>query len=210
MTMGLQATRDFTTSMRPQGGPDTRFIEFKKLPIQNRAKSKEAGRPVFDSRVFITIQHPGDMLNILQRLATDADAAEFPAQWRAFQDGQQAVPEGTPLSILFPDAPEVVENLRHFKVFTVEQLANVTDSNLGALGMGSRKMQQDAQAYLKAAAGGADFHKLRDDVNKMSLQLKAVQDRNAALEAELARRDAAAQARQAAAPAGQGQPARRA
>lgn len=208
MTMGIQQTRDFTNSMRPQGGPDTRFIEFKKRAIPNRAKSKEEGRPIYDSKVFITIQHPGDMLNVLERLATDADAREFPAQWRAYQDGQQSMPEGTPLSVLFPDALEVVENLKHFKLFTVEQLAAVTDGNLQAIGMGGVKMKQDAQAYLKAAGDGKDFHKLRDDVNKMSLQLKTVMDRNAALEGELRRRDELA-ARGAATPVQPGQAAQR-
>lgn len=191
MNQSMQQTRDFTNSMRPSGGPDTRFVEFKKIPQINRGKSKEEGRPVYDAKVFINIQHPGDNLNVISRLATDADTVEFPAQWRAYEAGEQAIPAGTLLSVLFPQNPEIVENMRYFKLFTVEQLAEMSDGNLQAIGMGGLKMRDDARAFLKAAGDGKDFHKLRDDVSKLMLQLKSVTDRNAALEGELRRRDAA-------------------
>ncbi len=202
--MNVMATREFTNMMRPSGGPDTRFVEFKKIPIVDRHASKEQGRPVYVSKVFVNIQHPGDNNHVISRIATDGDKGEFPAQWRAFNDGEQAIPDGTLLSILFPQNPEIVENLRHFKLYTIEQLANLSDGNLQGVGMGGMKMRADAQAYLKAAAGGADFHKLRDDVSKLMNELKATKDRSAALEQELARRDAAAKAA-AAPPASQQQ-----
>lgn len=197
------APREFTNSLRPQSGPDTRFIQFQSRSVPNRLKSKEAGRPVFEQRVFITIQHPGDNLNVLERYATTQDEHEFPAQWRAFQEGRESIPEGTLLSVLFPMNPEIVDNLRHFKVFTIEQLAGLTDSQKQSIGMGGVKMSQDAQAYLKAAASGADFHKLRDDVNKLMLAGQEKDTRIKALEGELARRDAAARSPQ---PSGQGVP----
>lgn len=203
--MNVMATRDFTNSMRPAGGPDTRFVEFKKLPMIDRGASKEAGRPIYVSKVFVNIQHPGDNNHVISRIATEADMAEFPAQWRAYSAGEEAIPEGTLLSVLFPQNPEIVENMRHFKLFTIEQLAGMADGQLQGIGMGGMKMRQDAQAYLKAAAGGADFHKLRDDVSKLMNELKASKDRAAALEGELARREAADKQRLAGAPAGQQQ-----
>lgn len=187
--MNVMATRDFTNSLRPTGGPDTRFVEFKKIPIIDRHASKEQGRPVYVSKVFVNIQHPGDNNHVISRIATQADQLEFAAQWRAYSAGEEAIPEGTLLSILFPQNPEIVENLRHFKLFTIEQLAGMADGQLQGIGMGGMKMRQDAQAYLKAAAGGADFHKLRDDVSKLMLDGKAKSDRIAALEGELKRRD---------------------
>ncbi len=183
------------TSFRPQKAPDNRFVQFTKRPHLNKIKSREAGRPIYDARVFITIQHPGDNNHVIERFAADADAAEFPRQWAAFQAGTAAIPEGTLLSILFPDGPEIVENLKYFKVFTIEQLAGLTDTQIQAIGMGGRKMSQDAQAYLKAAAGGSDFAQMRDRMGKLENAVKARDDKIKALDDELKRREAAENAK---------------
>lgn len=179
---------DFVGGFRPQNAPDNRFITFAAKSVPDKAKSIEAGRPMFQQRIFVTIQTPGDNLNIPTRLATDADIAEFPRQWAAFQAGREAVPEGTLLSVMFPNNPELVDMFRAQKIFVVEQIAGMADSE-GQRFMGFQKMKQDAQAFLKAATAGADFHILRDRLEKLELEAKTKDDRIAALETALAKKD---------------------
>ena len=181
---------DFTSSLRPQGGPDNRFVEFYTGKKPNRAKSIAEGRPVHDHIPFVRIQTPGDNLNVINRPATDNDAAEWPKQWANFAAGRQAIPEGTPLEILLPNNPEVVEHLHHLKVFVIEQLAAANDTALQSMGMGARKLQEDAKAYLAMADKGKGFHELRASVEKMQNEMKARDDKIAALTAEVTRLEA--------------------
>lgn len=179
---------DFTGGFRPQNAPDNRFITFSARSVPDKAKSIAEGRPMFQQKIFITIQTPGDNLNIPTRLATDADTAEFPRQWQAFQAGREAIPEGTLLSVMFPNNPELVDMFRSQKIFVIEQIAGMADSE-GQRFMGFQKMKQDAQAFLKAADGGKDFHILRDRLEKLELEAKTKDDRIAALEIALAKKN---------------------
>lgn len=179
---------DFTGGFRPQNAPDNRFITFAAKSVPDKAKSIAEGRPMFMQRIFITIQTPGDNLNVPTRVATDADIAEFPRQWAAFQAGREAIPEGTLLSVMFPNNPELVDMFRAQKIFVIEQIASMADGE-GQRFMGFQKMKQDAQAFLKAADGSKDFHVLRNQVEKLTLEMKALSDRNAALETALAKKE---------------------
>ncbi len=178
---------DFTGGFRPQNAPDNRFVSFKAQSVPDKAASIEAGRPMFKQKIFVTIQTPGDNLNVPTRLATNEDIAEFPRQWAAFQAGREAIPEGTLLAVMFPNNPELVDMFRAQKVFVVEQLAGMSDSE-GQRFMGFQKMKQDAQALLKAAGDGKDFHVLRDRLEKLELEAKTKDDRIAALETALAKK----------------------
>lgn len=178
---------DFTGGFRPQNAPDNRFVTFAAKSVPDKAKSIAEGRPMFKQQIFITVQTPGDNLNVPTRLATDADAAEFPRQWEAFKAGREAVPEGTLLSVMFPNNPELVDMFRAQKVFVVEQLAGMSDSE-GQRFMGFQKMKQDATAFLKASGDGKDFHVLRDRLEKLELEARTKDDRIAALETALAKK----------------------
>lgn len=167
-------------------GDDSRlFVKFTKKSVQNALKSKEAGRPVFEAVVFVHIQQPGER-DYIEKPATDEHVYRFPRQWAAYQRGEEAVPEGTPTSILFPQNPEVVDMLKFSKVYTVEQLASCNDTQLQNLGLGGRTFMEKARQYLASADKGKGFHELSSRLDQMEMQIKAKDDRIAALEAALA------------------------
>lgn len=167
-------------------GDDKRlFVEFSSRPVVDPIASKIAGRPVHVQVDYVRIQQPGERDCIL-RPAHDGDRRRFRNHWAAYQDGRQNVPDGTQLSVLFPNNPEIVENLKYDKVFTVEQLAGLSDTQKQNIGMGALAWSQKAQAFLDTAAKGAGYHDLASKVDQMAAERAADKDRIAALEAALA------------------------
>jgi hypothetical protein len=167
------------------GSDEKLFAQFHKMSVLNGIKSKEAGRPVHDAVAFVKIQQPGER-DYLDRPATMEDRMRFPRQWAAYEAGQEDIPDGTLLSVLFPNNPEVVDNLKYAKILTVEQLASCNDTQIQNLGLGGRTFVDRAKAYLAASEKGKGFHELSARLEQLELQGRADKDRIAALETALA------------------------
>ena len=73
------------------------LVEFYQGSVQKKAKSAESGRPIFDDRVFVRIQTPGDTRTVIDRIATDQDKRRFSRALSIFERGEQISQEGTPL-----------------------------------------------------------------------------------------------------------------
>lgn len=164
-------------------GDDARlFVEFSSRPVLDEVASREAGRPVHKPVDYIRIRQPGERDEIM-RPAHDLDRRRFARHWAAFQEGRTAAPEGTPLSVLFPNNPEIVENLKHDKIFVAEQLAALSDTQIQNIGMGARAWQQKAAEFLMLADNGKGFHVLQKQIETLTAQVAALLDQNAALQA---------------------------
>lgn len=166
-------------------GDDSRlFVEFTSRAVPDPIASTEAGRPVSRQMDYIRIRQPGERDEIM-RPAHDGDRRRFRRHWDAFQDGRQALPEGTPLALLFPNNPEIIENLKHDKIFVVEQLAALSDTQIQNIGMGARAWQQKAAEFLMLSDNGKGFHVLQKQINQLTAQGTADKERIAALESAL-------------------------
>ena len=64
------------------------------------------GRPVSRQMDYIRMRQPGERDEIM-RPAHDGDRRRFARHWAAYQDGRQALPDGTPLVTLFSNNPEL-------------------------------------------------------------------------------------------------------
>ncbi len=166
-------------------GSDARlFVEFTSRSVLDEKASKDVGRPVHTQVDYVRIRQPAERDEIL-RPAHDGDRRRFARHWQAYQEGREATPAGTPLAILFPNNPEVVENLKYDKIFVVEQLAALTDTQIQNIGMGARAWSQNAKAFLDAANGGKGLQDLFAEVDQLSASMKAKDKRIEALEAAL-------------------------
>lgn len=169
-------------------GDDSRvWAVFRMHPVVDGIASKEAGRTIKKDVPYIKITQPGEANNqVYDQPASDADIARFPKQWDAFRKGHEQGVTGSPLDLLFPESPAIVENLKHIGFRTIEQLAEANDTALQGIGMGSRMWHEKAKAYLAMADKGKDFHGLSHKVDQLILQSQADKDRIQALEAALA------------------------
>jgi hypothetical protein len=141
---------------RPYGGDpfgdndDKVFAEFVSRPVKDAVASGDANRPVYVKVDYVRIKHLGEKDEIF-RPAHDGDKRRFKRQWEAYECGEEAAPIGTPLSVLFPNNPEIIKNLEFDKVITVEQLASLTDTQIQNIGLGGRQFTDRAKAFLASS-----------------------------------------------------------
>lgn len=163
-------------------GDDNRLLTtFSVKPQLNSKKSQEAGRPIYDQVEFVRIQQPAER-DCYEQPATELHKRRFGRQYHAFLEGKADIPSGTLLSMLFPNNPEIVENLKVVKIVTVEQLANLNDTQIQNIGLGGREFHERAKKYLSVAEKGAGFHELEKELKEVGLKVLELTERNRALE----------------------------
>ncbi len=141
------------------------FVRFFTHPKQDQDKSAAAGRPIFVDTVYITIMVPGDKTSIISRPASQRDKDRFAKHFANFESKAGDVLEGTPLEAWPGISRSQVEEMKYFNVRTVEQLANMSDTNAQKF-MGMSIMRTRALAFLEAAEGNAANETLAAELEK--------------------------------------------
>lgn len=136
------------------------------------AKSAQAGRPVYEDRVFVRIHPPGERLNIVDRPADNSHRQRYPLQWQQFMQQKEQIPEGTPIDMLFPEHPSIGATLRASGVHTVEMCAVLSANAIETIGMGAQSYVNAAVNYLKASEKGAKATELRREIEQVQQQNK--------------------------------------
>jgi hypothetical protein len=176
----------FPSSYTPDGiavfGTDEKLlVKFYRHAELSQHKSKQEGRPVYDDWEMVSVIQPGEKDEV-KVLASDWHRRRFPRQYEAFKNGLEQAHTGTPIELLLPAEPSTVLALKGNNVFTVEQLAGISDTAMNNIPMG-RTLSERAQKYLASAQGGQGFH-----------QMEAMQKQIEELKAQLAERPTEAQA----------------
>lgn len=163
-----QAARDFIKQYVPSDDDEGCIGTFETVKEFKPAKSQKlkeevekAGKvagpecEVYEDVVFIRINIRGNDKLEVHRPANEADKRRFPFAWQEFQKGEAAASRGTHLNKLAGlDAP-TIRTYNAKNVFTVEDLALVTDTHLPNLGTGSRERRQQAIEYVQSMKGSA-------------------------------------------------------
>lgn len=165
------------------GGDDKLVVWFLRKSVPLGKASEEAGRPIFEGRDYVHIQHPGER-DYNEREATDLDRQRFPRQWAAYQNNQEQLTDGTPLAVLFPAEPEIVDTMRPLRIHTVEQLAALTEQAISRLGMGGRTHVERAKRFLDESKAAKPFHKLKGELEAALQRIAELETTQAALAAQ--------------------------
>lgn len=148
------------------GRDDNLLVFFHNVPTPNPLKSQaNGGIPIFDTVVHCHIQQPGER-DYADPPATDMHKQRFAKQWAAFEKGQEPIPEGTPIDMLFPRNPEIPPTLRAIGIHTIQQMASLSEAGIQRIPIGGRQWVESAKQYLGKAEGGAGFHKLSMELEK--------------------------------------------
>jgi hypothetical protein len=170
------------------------FVRFRMGSRLSGVRTKEAGGvPKYDSVPYITVFIPGDRTVVADREVWDeptnpmSDTQRWPKQWAAFQAGNtEDVHTGTPLKVWPMVERNTVDELAHFAVHTVEQLAGLSDANCQKF-MGSLELREKARSWLQQAERAAPFMELKAELSALrdekETQAMAMQQRIAQLEA---------------------------
>lgn len=150
------------------------FVKFYTKPVQNSAKSADAGRPIFDEREYIEIRTPGDQNNVINRPVADMDRQRFRGSYRQFKEGIQDQLVGTPLTEVPFLTRAQCEELSYLRIRTVEALAELRDDVCGSHA-GLYKLKQTAQSYMERASQEAPFASFQKRLEEMQEQLTTAQ-----------------------------------
>lgn len=159
-------------------GDENLYVRFFMHPIQDINKSREEGRPIFVDKEFVSIMVPGDKGNIVTRVARPDDINRFSRQYHAFKNNMEEVLEGTPLDKWNFITPAQVEEMRHFNIRTVEQLANLSDVHAQNF-MGIQVLKRRAKEYIEATKADAPVAQLQAELEERDNKIASL---NQALE----------------------------
>ena len=171
---------DWNSLMNGGGQQKPRYaganVKFFNAYNENKQKSLEAGRAVFDEVPSISIQWPGGDETV--RRIEPQDIQDYPQQYAAFTSGNVAVETGTPLSEWPPMNGSAMRELQYLGFKTVEQLAEANDDVKRRLGPLNQFVQK-AKDWLDAA-NSSQF-----EVTALKQQLEREQRRTAKLEEQV-------------------------
>lgn len=147
-------------------------VKFETRPVLNQLKSDEAGRPIYEDVVYITIAAPGNRDEVV-RPVTELDIQRFAEGYKRFQERQEQPQEGTPLEEWPAITRSQVEELKFLRIHTVEQLVGMADSNAQNV-MGIRTLQDKARAFLEKAEDNKANDKLVAELASRDSEIEAL------------------------------------
>lgn len=150
-------------------------VRFYVKAVQNKQKSDEAGRPIFEDKEYIKIFIPGDKNTVIDEPLNDIYKRRFKERYDRWQREQETGKmEGTPLeAVTWLTASQVAE-FKALHVHTVEQLAEIADGH-GYQIMGIQEIKRRAKAFIEAAQGEAANTKLTAELTKRDETIAAMQ-----------------------------------
>lgn len=154
-------------------GDDKLWIQFLYLPMINNEKSNAEGRPIFDDVEHVRILQPGNKESIVVRPVDDMDRRRFRKQYEDWKADRDRPREGTPLDQWPVLTKGQVEELRYFHVTTVEDLANLSDSNAQKFA-GINMLRRQAQAFVEQAKEGAAAQKLATELEQRDNEITSL------------------------------------
>ncbi len=151
------------------------FPRFFVEAVEDKAASKEAGRPIFKDQEMVEVRIAGDKNNVPVFKVKDHHRERWPEAYARFQQGQEQVAEGTPLEQWAVMTRSKAEELKALGIMTVEALADLPDSAIHRIGMGARELMAQAVAFLANAEEGAQVGKLAAENVELKEQVKLLQ-----------------------------------
>jgi hypothetical protein len=160
------------------------YIEFYRKPVMHHAKSKDAGRAIYDEVDYIRIHTPGDKSSVIDKPITALDIQRFSDRYNKWKAGQAEAVTGTPLTALPGITPSKAEEYKFFKIVTIEQLADAPD-NLGQKFMSFQQDKTRAKAFMEVAANNAPIEKMNEELQKRDQVIEDMQAQLEALKAQI-------------------------
>ena len=168
-------TRDFDSAQpydeQRKNSPGQSFAKFYAGQVLDKKRTEALNRPAYRTVDMVQIIIPGDNTTMVDRRVKPGDQERWPRQWEAYKQMTEYVPEGTLIDNWTRLTRGQVEDLKYNRIYTVEQLAELSDEHLQRLGLGARRMREHARAFLDAAKTGAPAAKLVEENERLKNQI---------------------------------------
>ncbi len=160
------------------------LVEFVEDAVHQPFESEKAGRAIFKQTPFLSIIFPGDKTKKTYRPATEDDKHRFALQWAAYEKGEKAIENGTPITQWNYLSKSQALELKHMGFWTVELLANATDTAIAGL-IGGNAIRAQAQTFLAATKDDSKFTAMTAENEKLKAQINGQNDIIETLKARL-------------------------
>lgn len=163
-------------TMASYGNDNNTFAEFDRVPMLNDFKTAELGYPYYDDVEVVRVMTPGNNKSTFIDRISNEWIRRFPKEYDAYQSKNEVVHDGLALTEWPVINKAQALNLKSMKIFTVEQLAAVSDINLESLGLGARDLREKAKAYLSRAVDASEITKLFSEMAKLKADNEALRE----------------------------------
>lgn len=160
--------------------PDNCIPRFFIKPILDNEKTKEEGANVWKDAEYVEILIPNSRDSWVGPV-DKKHIERWPKHYEAFQNGQEAPTEGTPLDVWPAISPAVVENLKRANVKTVEALATMQETNLQRFGPDMSRLIHKARAYIESRDDTASASKMAQENEELKRKVDDLQEQVKAL-----------------------------
>lgn len=164
---------------------DKLLVRFETRAVKNEFRSNKEGRPIFEDADYIQIIIPGSR-DISSFPMDDQYKRRFRKRYEDWLGNREATRiDGTLLAELSWMTKSQIAELNYSNIFTVEQLANLSDTHARQF-MGNHQMRDRAKNFLAQAAGEAPMLRLQAELeqrdNHIAALEKKIDDLTAAFE----------------------------
>ncbi|MFA4974369.1 MAG: hypothetical protein WC683_17320 [bacterium] len=160
--------------------------EFIVEPVKDEAETEKAGITIYKNVEVVRIRIAGDPYSVASTIVDDNIKRRFAAEYARWKQGQETrAINGTPLREWGPLAKSQALTFEASNVFSVEDLAHVSDAHIDRFPDG-RTWRSRAAAWLASASDGSAAAKFAAENERLKEQMALLQKQVE----ELARRSA--------------------
>ena len=151
--------------------------------------SEKEGKVIFANIPYVKIISPGNNKEILDRAVLQKDKERFPKEWYKFTHHEEPEVEGMPVESWAQIDKAQSDTLKANNIFSVEQLAKVSDQDIGGLGMGMLDLKKKAITWVDSQDGNVSVQKLAAKNRRQAQKIGNLEKKVAALEDILQNKD---------------------
>lgn len=165
------------------------LVRFYQKEVPHPFNSEKEGRPIFYMADFVRIEIPGNQYSIIDTFVNEGHKNMYPVQWARYQNEKRELGEDAIEGTLLSDWPILTSaqarELKHYKFYTVEQIANASDAQLAPIvmivGMGANAVKEKARSYLARAKDSAIVQTQNEELRKRDQEIEALKEQMAIL-----------------------------
>ena len=172
---------DSDSTFTQTGKEPRNYVKFYRQWVRNNFKSKEQGIEVGEHQDFILIISPGQTKTEVRRKANEADKHQYAQEFSAYTQGKEMQMSGTPIELMPGLASGMADALKAQYIYTIEQMATLSDAAMQRVGMGAGEIRKRAQDYL--AGGNAEIAALKAELAEARRLLSEMREMQSAMQA---------------------------
>jgi hypothetical protein len=171
--------------------PDSRLaVRFYAHEMINHYQSNIDGRPISYMADFVRIEVPGDRNTIIDTFVNEDHKRRFPLQWAQYLNEKAEGKisddvQGTILRDWQILTPAIANELKHFKFYTVEQIASASDEQIQVLGMiagmSPFALRDKAKAFINQAKDSSFVQLQAEELSKRDAEIDLLKKQMAEL-----------------------------